>query len=378
MTKTFTIEEKQTCVNRYLSGESVTFIADELGIAKSTLYNWIRKFKPIAKEKKFTAKDFNNLEQRTNRQSDMIEILKTVECNAHSPLQEKLCEIEKLYGKYSIHVLCDALNIPRGTFYNHIKRNKRNNVWYKKRREYFCSEIRRIFEENNQIFGARKIAAVLRNNGEQVSDKYVRKLMVEMNLNSIRTNSKKEYLKDKRKRNILKQQFNVDKPNTAWVSDITYYKYNNKWFFICAIIDLFSSKVIAYKISKNNSTQLTKSTVKIAIESRHPNKGLIFHNDHGANYTSATFSKYLTENGITQSFSKVRNPYDNSVAESFFSSLKREELYRRKIKSEYELKQIICEYIDFYNNRRPHATINYKTPNQYECEYFGNTEETSD
>jgi putative transposase len=361
-----------------LSGESVTFIADELGIAKSTLYNWIKKFKPVTEEKKFTAKDFNNLKQRTNRQSDMIEILKTVECNAHSPLQEKLCEIEKLYGKYSVHVLCDALNIPRGTFYNHIKRNKRDNVWYKKRREYFCGEIRRIFEENNQIFGARKIAAVLRNNGEQVSDKYVRKLTVEMNLNSIRTNSKKEYLKDRRKRNILKQQFNVDKPNTAWVSDITYYKYNDKCFFICAIIDLFSRKVIAYKISKNNSTQLTKSTVKIAIESRHPNKGLIFHNDHGANYTSATFSKYLTENGITQSFSKVRNPYDNSVAESFFSSLKREELYRRKIKSEYELKQIICEYIDFYNNRRPHATINYKTPNQYECEYFGNTEKTSD
>lgn len=146
--------------------------------------------------------------------------------------------------------------------------------------------------------------------------------MVEMNLNSIRTNSKKEYLKDKRKRNILRQQFNVDKPNTAWVSDITYYKLNDKWFYVCAIIDLFSRKVIAYKISKNNSTQLTKSTVKIAIESRHPNKGLIFHNDHGANYTSATLSEYLAENGITQSFSKVRNPYDNSVAESFFSSLK--------------------------------------------------------
>lgn len=78
MTKTFTIEEKQTCVNRYLSGESVTFIADELGIAKSTLYNWIKKFKPVTEEKKFIAKDFNNLKQRTNRQSDMIEILKTV------------------------------------------------------------------------------------------------------------------------------------------------------------------------------------------------------------------------------------------------------------------------------------------------------------
>lgn len=61
----------------------------------------------------------------------MIEILKTVECNAHFPLQEKLCEIENLYGKYSVHVLCDAFNVPRGTFYNYIKRNKRDNVWYK-------------------------------------------------------------------------------------------------------------------------------------------------------------------------------------------------------------------------------------------------------
>lgn len=256
MTKTFTIKEKQTSVDRYLSGESVTFIADELGVAKSTLYNWIKKFKPVAEEKKFTAKDFNNLEQRTNRQSDMIEILKTVECNAHSPLQEKL------YGKYSVHVLCDALNVPRGTFYNHIKRNKRDNVWYKKRHEYFCGEIRRIFEEYNQIFGARKIAAVLRNNGEQVSDKYVRKLMNEMNLNSIRTTSKKEYLKDKRKRNILRQQFNVNKPNIAWVSDITYYKFNDKWFFICAMLLIKSQETTVL----NLQSQLLKLQLNHVIQ----------------------------------------------------------------------------------------------------------------
>lgn len=143
-----------------LSGESVTFIADELGIAKSTLYNWIKKFKPVTEEKKFIAKDFNNLKQRTNRQSDMIEILKTVECNAHSPLQEKLCEIEKLYGKYSVHVLCDALNIPRGTFYNHIKRNKRDNVWYKngvsifvvKSEEFLKKTIRFSEQEKSSLF----------------------------------------------------------------------------------------------------------------------------------------------------------------------------------------------------------------------------------
>ena len=377
MKRKFTIKEKQASVSRYLSGESVTLIADELGIAKSTLYNWISKLKPIVKERKITAQDFNQLERKTNRQSEIIEILKTINCHSGSPLQDKLCELEKLYGKYNVHVLCEALNVPRGTFYNHIKRNKRDNVWYKKRHEYFCNEIRRIFEENNQIFGARKITAILKNNGEHISVEYVRKLMVEMNLYSIRTNSKKEYLSDKRKRNILKQNFNVDKQNSAWVSDVTYFKYNEKWFFICVVIDLFSRKVVSHKISKSNSTQLTKSTLKYAIKSRNPQKGLIFHSDNGSNYVSATFLKYIKDNNIIHSFSKVRNPYDNSAAESFFSSLKREELYRRKIKSESELRSLVNKYIEFYNSKRPHSTINYKTPDQFEQEYAEITEKNS-
>ena len=372
MSKKFTDGEKKSIVNRYLYGESVTSLVSELCVSRSTIYIWINLYKPDLKsnEKQFIAGELQQLRRTVKRQSEIIEILKTVNCNYYSPLQNKLCELEKLYGKYSVHVLCDALNVPRGTFYNHIKRNKGDNTWYKKRREYLCYEIRRIFEENNQIFGARKITAVLKNNGENTSVKYVRELMREMNLFSIRTNSKKEYLSDKRKRNVLKQQFKFNAPNTAWVSDVTYFKFNGKWFYICAVIDLYSRKVIACKISKNNSTQLTKSTVKIAVESRNPDKGLIFHSDNGSNYISASFSKYLDENGMVHSFSKVRNPYDNSVAESFFSSLKREELYRRKLKSEADLINTIYKYIDFYNTQRPHATINYKTPEQFEQEYY--------
>ena len=286
MSKKFTDEEKKSIVNRYLYGESVTSLVSELCVSRSTIYIWINLYKPDLKsnEKQFTAGELQQLRRTVKRQSEIIEILKTVNCNYYSPLQNKLCELEKLYGKYSVHVLCDALNVPRGTFYNHIKRNKGDNTWYKKRREYLCYEIRRIFEENNQIFGARKITAVLKNNGENTSVKYVRELMREMNLFSIRTNSKKEYLSDKRKRNVLKQQFKFNAPNTAWVSDVTYFKFNGKWFYICAVIDLYSRKVIACKISKNNSTQLTKSTVKIAVESRNPDKGLIFHSDNGSNY----------------------------------------------------------------------------------------------
>lgn len=376
MSKKHSTEEKQNLVHRYLEGETVTNLAMEFEISKSTAYLWIKKFKVVTADGKklITGREIFELQRKVNRLEDTIAVLKTVNCSCHYPLQDKLCELENLCEKYSVHVLCDALNVARGTFYNHIKRNKRDNVWYKKRREILCDEIRRIFDENNQIFGARKITAILKNNGEAISEEYVRKLMIEMNLISIRTNSKKEYLSDKRRRNILKQHFKTDCPNVAWVSDITYFKYSGKWFFICAILDLYSRKVIAYKIGTSNSTQLTKSTMKISIESRKPTSDLIFHSDNGGNYTSHTFTKYLADNNIIHSFSKARNPYDNSVAESFFSSLKREELYRRKFKSESEFKDSVHEYIDFYNTRRPHATINYKTPKQFELKYYGSTE----
>ena len=120
--------------------------------------------------------------------------------------------------------------------------------------------------------------------------------------------------------------------------------------------------VVGYRISQRNSTQLVKGTFKIAYEQRKPPEGLIFHTDRGTNYKSHTFMSYLKSFGVVQSFSRAHIPYDNSVVESFFSNFKREELYRRKYKSERELFAAIDNYIDFYNNKRPHSTNNYKTP----------------
>lgn len=103
---------------------------------------------------------------------------------------------------------------------------------------------------------------------------------------------------------------------------------------------------------------------------RNSPKGLIFHTDRGASYKSYTFMSYLKSYGIVQSFSRAHIPYDNSVVESFFASMKREELYRRKYKSEKELRDAIYEYIEFYNSKRPHSSNNYKTPTSKESEYL--------
>lgn len=141
-------------------------------------------------------------------------------------------------------------------------------------------------------------------------------------------------------------------------------------YYICVVLDLYARKVIAYKISRHNSTQLTKAVVKMAYEKRHPTEELLFHSDQGSNYTSNEFRKYLKSIHITQSFSNPGMPYDNSVMESFFGNFKREALYRYRFKSEKDYFESIETYINFYNNKRPHSFLMNRTPDKYEADYF--------
>lgn len=382
MKSKFTNEEKQAILKRYISkSESPTSIIKSVGISKSTFYKWLSDYRndqAEVKRKEINLRNFNLLEAKVKRLEGIIEIIKKTNILPNAPLKQKLYAAEKLSGEYSVHMICDALDISRGTYYNHILRNKRDNTWYAKRREALRIQIQEVFDENSQIFGARKIAAILRNRGVKVSDEMVRELMKDMGLVSIRQEAKKLYTDDiKRHKNYLNQEFDPDSPNQVWVSDITYFKCNGKSYYICVIIDLYARKVIAYKAGKKNSTQLIKTTFRQAYENRQPSSSLIFHTDRGANYCSKTLNDYIKSLGITRSFSRPYVPYDNSVIESFFASLKREELYRKKYRTEGELFQALNDYMDFYNTRRPHAKIQYKTPEQKEREYsaiFGNSD----
>ena len=232
--------------------------------------------------------------------------------------------------------------------------------------------IKVAFDESNQRFGANKIAAVLSAQGISTSPKYVRELMQEMGLQSITQYSKRDYLKEKRlakKQNVLQRQFKADEPNRVWVSDVTCFKINDKYLYVCAILDLFSRKVIAHRVSSKNSTYLITSTFRQAFQSRNAPQSLIFHSDQGAQYTSKAFRKLLRMNKVVQSFSKSGQPHDNAVMESFFASMKREEIYRTQYKSEQQFIKSVTSYIEFYNTQRPHSTLNYKTPDQFETIY---------
>ena len=286
---------KTQLVEQYHNGVPVATICVEADISKSTLYSWIGAYKvQDSSNTSITLSDYNILSRKLNRQDDIIQILKSVNCTVNSPLNEKLDELESLHGQFSVRVLCDALEVSRGTFYNHILRNKRDNTTYEKRREDLRVAIRDVFDESNQIFGSGKIRAILAEQGYQVSENMVTELMREMGLYSIRTTAKRNYniqtsLEKKTKGNILNRKFDASEPNRVWVSDVTCFKLDDKYFFICIILDLFSRKIVACRISRGNSTQLVTATFRQAIKERCPSGDLIFHSDRGTPYVSMHF-----------------------------------------------------------------------------------------
>ena len=370
-------KEKLSIVARCQQGESIATLSNELAIPRSTLYRWLKSFPTdsAGKPLKFSYQEYTLLQRKVEKLQNIITILKSADCLVSAPLRERLHALEPFYGKYEIHTICEALDVARGTFYNHMLRNKRENAWFEKRRQEYCQVIRDVFDEYHQVLGGEKIRTILIQRGHQISAEYVSRLMREMGLSSVRTTAKKEYLKlrePERKKNLLQQQFTATQPNQRWVSDVSCFKLGDHYFYVCVIIDLFSRKVIAYKISKRNSTQLITATFKMAYEERQPPSGLIFHSDRGAQYTSHRFQQLLHEHNTEQSFSQPGKPHDNAVAESFFASLKKEELYRREHPSDRAFQASVASYIEFYNTKRPHRTLKNLTPCQMEENFSKN------
>lgn len=362
---------RKQVLDRCKNGVPVSSVAKESGVPRSTIYRWLKgeNFVEVS-EQNYSPNDIRTLEHKVAKLEKIVAILKTVPCTVHAPLKERLNALEQIHGEYDVHTLCEALDVSRGTYYNHIRRNKRDNVWYKKREEAYRILIHEIFFEFDQVLGAKKIHAILQQRGHSISPKYVARIMQDLGLSSIRTDAKQIYIAQRKKTsNILQQNFAAQTPNKVWISDVTCFKFRNNWFYICAIMDLYSRKIIGCHIGKSNSSQLLGVALRQAYASRQPSPGLIFHSDRGKPYCSKAFLTKLEQYGMVQSLSRTGKPHDNAVMESFFSSMKRESLYRREYSSEAAFRQGVFEYIEFYNTKRPHSSLQHKTPTQFEQAY---------
>lgn len=360
-------QEKKKIIALYWGGAPMSDLSIQHGIPRSTLYSWRNRYKPLKAIESNAAsqKEYADLKRHAEKQAQILEVIQISGCAPGSPLEDKLAAFRRLQNQYSSHVLCEALNISRGTYHKRIVKEQ-TPTFYETRKKEILEQIRGVYEESEQRYGADKILSVLNQRGVHTSKKYVLKLMREAGLQSIAVNGKKNYKKLMPKENILNRQFEAQKINKIWVGDVTCFKVKSCYLYVCVILDLYSRRVITFRISQRQSTQLISSTFRNAFSSRGEPEQLLFHSDRGTQYTSTAFRQLLHEKGVMQSFSQSGKPHDNAAMESFFALLKKEELYRRKYHSEREFRESVASYIQFYNEKRPHRYNNYHTPNQAE------------
>ena len=173
--------------------------------------------------------------------------------------------------------------------------------------------------------------------------------------------------------NLLSQMFDQKAPNLVWVCDFTYVKVAGKFYYVCAILDLYARRVIACRVGSRIDRFLAIDTLRDAVRLRGISNGVMFHTDRGSQFTSGEFRKVVDELGMVQSFSDKGHPYDNAVMECFFKYLKKEELNRRSYRTVEQLKQSLVSYISgFYNIRRPRSHNRGLPPNQAENAFFSN------
>lgn len=190
-----------------------------------------------------------------------------------------------------------------------------------------------IYSESKKRLGVTKIQVVLlRDYGINISVGRVYRLMKGMQLPKMST-VKPKFTGVKQTSsdcsNHLNQEFNPEKPNQIWASDITYIKMAKGFAYLCVVMDLFSRKIISYRVGNKMDAHYVVQTLHDAIRKRKPGETILFHSDQGTQYTSGAFRKFCDDHNIMQSFSKKAYPWDNSVLESFFKYAKREEFSRR-------------------------------------------------
>ena len=262
--------------------------------------------------------------------------------------------IQELRQRHSLELLLQIAQLPRSTFYYHVKHQEGDK--YAREKE----EIKRIFHENKGRYGYRRVTTALRNSGFTLNHKTVQRLMKEMGL-VCRVRMKK-YRSYKGEQgtvapNLLNREFTAEKPNQKWVTDVTEFRLFGQKLYLSPIFDLCSGDVVTYTLSDSPNLRMVTTMLEQAFQKIPDNTNLILHSDQGWHYRHKHYVAMLKGKGVRQSMSRKGNCYDNAVMENFFGHLKSELLYLQEFESLDHFKQELIDYIDYYNNRRIKARL---------------------
>jgi len=266
--------------------------------------------------------------------------------------------------------MCRCLEVQRSGYYTWAERS---NGIEDESDLLLLAEIKDVMEMSRHTYGIKRVTEELHARGFHVNHKRVERLMRENNIRPKRARKFKKTTDSNHQlgasEDRLQRRFKVNQPDRVWVGDITYLKTKNGWLYLCVWIDLYSRKVVGWSISPSLATKFVCNALLAALNSR-PGARPLIHTDRGVQYASKEFRRLLWANKLRQSMSRKGDCWDNAVAESFFSTLKCE-LDLGTTTPAAAVRQAVFEYIEiFYNRKRLHSTIGFKSPEEVEKQYW--------
>jgi transposase InsO family protein len=269
---------------------------------------------------------------------------------------------------FPVRLMCRVLDVSSSGFYDWLERPESPRAVENRA---LVAKIQAIHGDSRRTYGSPRVHASLQDAGYRIGRHRVARLMRD---NAIRARTKRKFRVTTDSRhdhpvapNRLDRQFEVAAPNTVWVADISYIPTREGWLYLAVVLDLFSRQVVGWAMDQQMPQELTLAALDMAIQRRRPLPGCMHHSDRGSQYAAGDYQKQLAKYGMVCSMSRKGNCWDNAPMESFFHSLKTEQVHHCDYQTRDEARRDIFEYIEvFYNRQRRHSTLGYLSPAQFE------------
>ncbi|MEG1785902.1 MAG: IS3 family transposase [Citrobacter sp.] len=372
-TPRFTPEFKEEAVRQITErGYSVAEVSDRLGVSAHSLYKWLRAIKPDNSEQH--ARDLLEAKseilklraqlKRTEEERDILKKGRAVLCKGARLKYRFINEHRTVWG---VMTMCRVLNVARAGFYawlhNPVSARDKDN-------QRLLMLIRDSYSLSGGVYGYRRVHGDLNEIGETCGKNRVGRIMQLNRIKAMRGYKAPRRIAGRPSvvaPNRVQRQFTVVRANQVWVTDITYIRTWQGWLYLAVVIDLFARNVAGWSMKPTLSRELALDALMMAVWRRKPDGEVIVHSDQGSQYGSDDWQRFCRANNLAPSMSRRGNCWDNAVAESFFSSLKKERIRKRIYKTRDLARADIFDYIEvFYNRARRHSHLGGVSPEAFE------------
>nr|WP_181390717.1 IS3 family transposase [Escherichia coli] len=388
----FSPEVRQRAVRMVLESQgeyhsqwaAICSIAPKIGCTPETLRVWVRQHERdtgggdggLTTAERQRLKELERENRELRRSNDILRQASAYfgEGGVRPPLEKMMPLLDKLREQYGVGPLCSELHIAPSTYY-HCQQQRHHpdkRSARAQRDDWLKREIRRVYDENHQVYGVRKVWRQLLREGIRVARCTVARLMAVMRLAGV-LRGKKVRTTISRKAvaagDRVNRQFVAERPDQLWVADFTYVSTWRGFVYVAFIIDVFAGYIVGWRVSSSMETTFVLDALEQALWARRPS-GTVHHSDKGSQYVSLAYTQRLKEAGLLASTGSTGDSYDNAMAESINGLYKAEVIHRKSWKNRAEVELATLTWVDWYNNRRLLERLGHTPPAEAEKAYY--------